>query len=576
MICVISVISVIRQRYGRGEQLVRSTQGVGGYSLRLRAERLKAEQKGEAVRLQIWSYRAPEVLLGSTQLTAAIDVWSLGMMLVEMAGWHLPGDWKSEVWSDPFGLGMTPGFMTLLFRQLGTPSEQDLTDCPLCPPDLPFDRGERWTPAIRDVLGAHGLHFLSCLLCILPSRRCALEGALEHAFFDPGRFLLLPAPEHAGGWSATHQLFQRPVYSLARNWSSSSQAARLEVPRPRDEGTMAARLEVPCPIDEGNIFVFPMPLVNLWQETHFNWPGRRHDYNLRQGNMAPELLRYLQEEILELATDNPLGLSFKMKNAGKKKRFLIIEGRKIIISGRLDQCSSKEVNGQSVKHALPRRCRALVEAFRECNREFIEHMDALAKAKVVELHLPKATKDECNGQHFLDTPWQQYFLTAGELNFVLPEKNGELWEEDRHNDGGASTMLLSSTIYGRRTVAMEDPLLGSDTLVWNEPGTVYLGQLTGATHQVVHVHCDADELVHLRNCGDLACTLVMRTTLFPNNRSRQKDTSPTPPEVFSILNTVFRQVSARYAWRLPSLADCKRAEALLLPEKDVSRKRKRK
>ena len=316
-----------------------------------------------------------------------------------------------------------------------------------------------------------------------------------------------------------------------------------------------------------------MPSVNLSQETDFDWPGHRHASNLRQGNMAPELLKYLQDEIRQIATENSMGLSFTMVN-GKGKRFLVIEDRKIVWCGRLDRCCSKAVNGQDVSHLLPPRCRALVEAYRECNREFIENMDALAKAKVATLSLPKS--DKCNGQHFLDTAWQDYFLTAGELNFALPEKNGELWEEERHNDGGASTMLLSATFFGRRTVAMEDPLHGKDTLVWNEPGTVYLGQLTGAKHQVTHVHCDDDELVRLPNCGDMSCTLIMRTSLFPHNRSRQMNTTPAPPEVFEILHTVFRQVSARCAWRLPSLADCKRAEALLLEDEGVARTGKRK
>lgn len=59
----------------------------------------------------LW-YRAPEVILGATRYCGAIDVWSLGVVLVELASGRCPFNGKSEV-----------DTLMKIFQVVGSPSE---------------------------------------------------------------------------------------------------------------------------------------------------------------------------------------------------------------------------------------------------------------------------------------------------------------------------------------------------------------------------------------------------------------------------------------------------------------------
>ena len=61
----------------------------------------------------IW-WRAPELLLGDTDYSGAVDVWSLGLMLMD-----------AILGSSPLAASDTLGMMENIFRLLGTPTETD-------------------------------------------------------------------------------------------------------------------------------------------------------------------------------------------------------------------------------------------------------------------------------------------------------------------------------------------------------------------------------------------------------------------------------------------------------------------
>ncbi|KAK1349172.1 cell division control protein 2-like [Heracleum sosnowskyi] len=121
----------------------------------------------------LW-YRAPEVLLGTTHYSTAVDMWSVGCIFAEMARRQalFPGD--SE-------------FQQLLhiFRLLGTPSEKQwpgvssLRDWHVYP---------RWEPQnlARAVpsLDADGVDLLSRMLKYDPADRISAKAAMDHAYFD--------------------------------------------------------------------------------------------------------------------------------------------------------------------------------------------------------------------------------------------------------------------------------------------------------------------------------------------------------------------------------------------------------
>ncbi|CAN0880062.1 Cyclin-dependent kinase B1-2 [Linum grandiflorum] len=121
----------------------------------------------------LW-YRAPEVLLGSTHYSTAVDMWSVGCIFGEMVRRQalFPGD--SE-------------FQQLLhiFRLLGTPTEKEwpgvtsLRDWHVYPLWEPQNLA-RAVPS----LDSDGLDLLSKMLKYEPSERISAKAAMDHPYFD--------------------------------------------------------------------------------------------------------------------------------------------------------------------------------------------------------------------------------------------------------------------------------------------------------------------------------------------------------------------------------------------------------
>ncbi|XP_021280287.1 cell division control protein 2 homolog C [Herrania umbratica] len=121
----------------------------------------------------LW-YRAPEVLLGSTHYSTAVDMWSVGCIFAEMVRRQalFPGD--SE-------------FQQLLhiFRLLGTPTEKQwpgvtaLRDWHVYP---------QWEPQslarVVPSLSSDGVDLLSKMLKYDPAERISAKAAMDHPYFD--------------------------------------------------------------------------------------------------------------------------------------------------------------------------------------------------------------------------------------------------------------------------------------------------------------------------------------------------------------------------------------------------------
>ncbi|XP_022773819.1 cyclin-dependent kinase B1-2 isoform X2 [Durio zibethinus] len=120
----------------------------------------------------LW-YRAPEVLLGSTHYSTAVDMWSVGCIFAEMVRRQalFPGD--SE-------------FQQLLhiFRLLGTPTEKQW---PGVTSLKDWHEYPRWEPQnlARAVpsLSSDGVDLLS-MLKYDPAERISAKAAMDHPYFD--------------------------------------------------------------------------------------------------------------------------------------------------------------------------------------------------------------------------------------------------------------------------------------------------------------------------------------------------------------------------------------------------------
>ena len=151
-----------------------------------------ARQYGEPVRrythmvVTLW-YRAPELLLGCGNYSAAVDVWSVGCIFAEIVR---------------FGkvLFQSNGEIDQLdriFKLLGAPNEENWPGYA----KLPGSKAVRWKGPPRSQLGElfpsgaasfggemrltkNGFDLLSQLLCLDPERRITAAEALTHPYFD--------------------------------------------------------------------------------------------------------------------------------------------------------------------------------------------------------------------------------------------------------------------------------------------------------------------------------------------------------------------------------------------------------
>lgn len=123
--------------------------------------------------LTLW-YRAPEVLLGATHYSMAVDMWSVACIFAELVTKTalFPGD--SELQQ-----------LLHIFRLLGTPNEDVW---PGVSKLMNWHEYPQWGPQSlsKAVPGLEeaGVDLLSQMLQYEPSKRLSAKKAMEHSYFD--------------------------------------------------------------------------------------------------------------------------------------------------------------------------------------------------------------------------------------------------------------------------------------------------------------------------------------------------------------------------------------------------------
>ena len=135
-------------------------------------------------------YRAPELLLGEQNYTAAVDIWSLGCIFAEMVIEVMLFNKKEGPLEDKLGQFVKEQFV-ILCDILGKPDLNDwpemaklefypqTEDIPATPPRLL----EKLTADGLVDLGEHGPDLLRRMLTFNPEKRITAEEALDHPFF---------------------------------------------------------------------------------------------------------------------------------------------------------------------------------------------------------------------------------------------------------------------------------------------------------------------------------------------------------------------------------------------------------
>ena len=123
----------------------------------------------------LW-YRAPEILMGAPQYSTAIDMWSCGCIMAEMASLKalFPGDCDY-------------GQLCEIFRVFGKPTEAQwpgVSDLPASSSPFPRFAATGIPQAVLSNLDANGTDLLHKLLAMNPCNRISARKALDHPYFD--------------------------------------------------------------------------------------------------------------------------------------------------------------------------------------------------------------------------------------------------------------------------------------------------------------------------------------------------------------------------------------------------------
>lgn len=129
----------------------------------------------------LW-YRAPELLLGATEYSTAVDMWSVGCIMAELLAGKPMFDGRTEA-----------SQLDKIFRTLGTPTEKiwpgysNLPGAKVNFVHQPYNMLQKKFPRTSftgsPVLSDLGLDLLSKLLTYDPEKRITAKDALEHAWF---------------------------------------------------------------------------------------------------------------------------------------------------------------------------------------------------------------------------------------------------------------------------------------------------------------------------------------------------------------------------------------------------------
>ncbi|KAH7831758.1 putative CMGC/GSK protein kinase [Monocercomonoides exilis] len=134
-------------------------------------------KKGETSVSYICSrfYRAPELVLGTSQYSFSIDMWSFGCILGELLIGHalFPGE-------------STSGQLVEIVKFLGTPTFEEMKAMGIDPiSDMPVIPKMDIKKMFREGTDPRALDLISRVLCYDPLQRLTAEEAKQHPFFDP-------------------------------------------------------------------------------------------------------------------------------------------------------------------------------------------------------------------------------------------------------------------------------------------------------------------------------------------------------------------------------------------------------
>ena len=456
-------------------------------------------EKAEGVKVCTLPYRAPELLFGMADYGLSIDVWSLGVVMVEAAG------------NEPlFHKLQSEGALRQHLRDHGD-TTGDLSTLKALPWGTEKDwirRGGALVPekALK-FLGERGDMLVRGVLRLDPATRLTAQAALAHPFFHPSLELMV-------------------------FFSSDAAAAA-------SEGFAAAAPK------EG-----PHPTV---------LQGARGECQLAWGRLDKDVLAALRgdpywSQDWDRDWDAPCGTRNAKDRARMKKELPEVgscaskarerEYCKIQLCGHAGKFLRQSCCDMSCDQPFPVvAATAWLEAFKTANEPVWKWLDdAFHKGPMSKFSGQDLGE---NGKEILSLSSRDWFGNVPSLQL------SQLWQhkENQHFDGGAAIILLVVTLDGHRALQFFTET-GETQAIELGPGAVYLTSACGICHQVGYdgVKVQGRKLPDL---GEVGISIAWRTCLF--RRSPYTAVRPGPEAVWREFNRVLRAMHSKFTFALPSM-----------------------
>ena len=460
-------------------------------------------EKKDGVEVTSKPYRAPELFFGMYDYDAQIDVWSLGVVMVESAmNDFLFYELRAEKeFREHFrAYGDTRGDLSRLKGlQYGPEVDWKVHDWDLVP------------KSAMDFLGPNAEALFRGTLRLNPEKRLSARAVLELPFFSRGMSL---------------HVWDEPVAS------APDTDFVVSAPASGPHETILVGDRSPCQLVIGYIpgwFVQNMLREEYWTTEH-GW-----DWSAQRGTSKAKDRTFMK---IEKAAEDGCDPEFKGANV------------KIQISGCTNKCKDEHDdrgawNEMSLKGYVPPLCvRAWLEAFKCANEVVWPWIDSyLQNGPLKDFQDPKTVG--ANGTELLRAKSREWFGQVATIQLTKLHRHAE----EKHMDGGAAILLLVLTLAGKRklTFTPADPTDTSKS-VTNLPGMVYLTSVCGVKHQVSYD--GKSEGFHTPELGEIGISIAFRTSLFRG--SPYMASRPGPALVWEEVNKMLQALHSQHRWKLPT------------------------
>jgi len=271
---------------------------------------------------------------------------------------------------------------------------------------------------------------------------------------------------------------------------------------------------------------------------------------IAQGDLAPELLQYLQ--------DDP---TLAMSSTSKRKRNSSVSknedalGLKREFVGYIDANNPPKcrcLNGDADLAPIEsKRLANFAKALRRRWKAWLEQLTERVRLAIDRESLPEEHWKD-NGNQFMEESFADNAFAYASVQWMRRGERQDGW----HTDGGASLLHAALTIFGSRTlqVKLRDAIDGADRIIElpQRPGSFYIGNLCALEHNVVH---GAESVGCYKPVGqpEWQIAVMLRTDVFRAARSRSINCTPGPTEVFAIVNRETAMHLAEQPLQLPDL-----------------------